>query len=188
LNHQIMHRLTEMLQKGGKSAVAPILTEEYDAFRSSKYTFSSTWSERHVAYAAGLGHFGLNGYLITPLGVNVRIGSMVTNLPLEPTPRRKDSHRAPCLENGGEGCGICIGKCPVRAISGNVYDKSRCYEKRRMIRQRFLEDYSREERMVPVQIVKSGKRKYGYSLGCALCQCGVPCEGLDPYDVQERDT
>jgi len=186
LNHQIMLSLTEMVRKGGHAAVAPILTSEYDAFRSSKHTFAASWSERHVAYIAGLGRFGLNGCLITPLGVNVRIGSIVTNLPLEPTPRGHGSHRAPCLENGSEECGLCISKCPVQAISGDGYDKSKCYEKRQAVRKRFLEQYASEEHMVPVEIVKSGKRKYSLSLGCALCQCGVPCEGVDPYNEEWR--
>ena len=36
------------------------------------------------------------------------------------------------------------------------------------------------------KITKSGKREYSYSLGCALCQCGVPCEGVDPYNEEWR--
>lgn len=62
---------------------------EYDAFRSPEFTFSSSWSERHVAYAAGLGNFGLNGCLITSLGTSVRFASLVTSLPLEVTVEKR---------------------------------------------------------------------------------------------------
>jgi len=183
LNYAVRRRLTEVLRKEGKVAVAPVLTEEYDAFRSRGQTFTSTWSERHIAYAAGLGRFGLNGCLITASGANVRLGSVVTNLPLEPTPREKESFRAPCLELKGEGCGRCIERCPVGAISREGLDKSKCYIWRKTIRERYLDAYSREAHMLPAPVVKSGKRKDGYSLGCALCQCGVPCEGCNPYAV-----
>jgi hypothetical protein len=40
--------------------------------------------------------------------------------------------------------------------------------------------------MFPSLIVKGGKREEGYSLGCALCQCDVPCEGADPYVIESK--
>jgi len=36
---------------------------------------ASSWSERHAAYAAGLGTFSLNDALITPKGIAHRLGS-----------------------------------------------------------------------------------------------------------------
>jgi len=190
LNYVLRHRLTLILKESGWAAVAPLLEAEYDAFRSSRHTFTSSWSERHVAYAAGLGQFGLSGCLITSLGVNVRIGSLVTNLPLEPTPRPYRTHRAPCLELGGKGCGACIERCPVGAISKDGLDKSKCYAMRDAVRERCMDSYTRDLHMLRVPIVKSGKRQHGYSLGCALCQCGVPCEGCFPWaapDGSEAD-
>ncbi len=177
LNHEVRRHLAEMLRGHGYAAVAPVLTEGYDAHRSPEHTFSSSWSERHVAYAAGLGRFGLNGCLITPLGASVRLGSIVTNLPLEPARRASEDYRARCLQTGGRVCGGCIDRCPVGAISENGLDKSKCYGMRQAVRERFMEAYTRTLHMLPAPVVKSGKREDGYSLGCALCRCGVPCEG-----------
>jgi epoxyqueuosine reductase QueG len=180
LNVEVRRRFTEMLHKDGWLAVAPALMEGYDAFRSSEHTFTSTWSERHAAYAAGLGKFGLSGCLITPVGVSVRLGSIVTNMPLDVMPRGCGDYRAPCLALNGAGCARCIERCPAGAISATGLDKSKCYAMRQAVRARHMNEYSRTLRMLPAPIVKSGKRTSGYSLGCALCQCGVPCEGRIP--------
>jgi epoxyqueuosine reductase len=179
LNWKISRRLTAILQKRGFAAVAPRLTGEYDTFRSLEHTFSSSWSERHIAYAAGLGLFGLNGCLITPRGAMVRLGSLVTNLPVCVTPRNASDHRAPCLRDGGNTCGLCLERCPADALAGSGLDKSKCYARRQAIRQRFLDAYSIQFRMLPAPIVKSGRRELGLSLGCALCASGVPCEASD---------
>ena len=190
LNLEVRRRLVELLHRDGWAAAAPVLTENYDAFRSPEHTFSSSWSERHAAYAAGLGQFGLHGCLITPAGANVRLGSVVTNMPLDVTPRGFEDHRAPCLALKGAGCGRCIEKCPVGAISASGLDKSKCYAMRQAVRERHMDEYGRTLHMLPALIVKSGKRTSGYSLGCALCQCAVPCEaGIPaiPFKQQAAD-
>jgi len=176
LIHEVLIRLIGIIQDREFRAVAPAQVEGYDAFRDPQQTFSSSWSERHAAYAAGLGRFGLNGCLITPLGSSVRLASIVTDLPLEVTVKKRESYQAPCLEDGGAECGICVQRCPVQAISGNGLDKSRCYERREVIRGNFLEPYRGKFRLRPSPIVKGGKRETGFSLGCALCLSGVPCE------------
>jgi epoxyqueuosine reductase QueG len=109
-------RLSEQFHKRGIAAVSPILTTEYDTFRTPEFIFSSTWSERHVAYAAGLGCFGLNKALITSLGINVRIGSIITNMPIETSSQINEDYRAVCLKDGGDSCGLCFDRCPVGAI------------------------------------------------------------------------
>ena len=58
----------------------------------------ANWSERHVAFAAGLGTFSLHEALITQAGCNVRIGSVVTDAPLEVTLRASDDPYANCLQ------------------------------------------------------------------------------------------
>lgn len=184
LIHQTLARTVQKLNDRGYAALAPAQTEEYDAFRSSEFTFSSSWSERHVAYASGLGQFGLNGCLITPLGTNVRFASLVTSLPLEATIEQRPGHRAPCLEDGGESCGLCLTRCPVMAISRDGLDKSRCYDRRCAIRGRFLASYSRKFSLRPSPIVKNGRREDGFSLGCALCMAAVPCESAPFSDVK----
>lgn len=173
---QTLILITRILWARGCAAAAPAQTEGYDAFRSPEHTFSSSWSERHVAYAAGLGQFGLNGCLMTVLGTNVRFASLVTSLPLEVTVERRPDYRAPCLEDGGESCGLCLERCPVKAISRNGLDKSKCFDRRLTIREKFLATYSQELHLLPSPIVKNGRRKSGFSLGCALCMSAVPCE------------
>jgi epoxyqueuosine reductase len=179
-------RLSEQLHKRGILAASPILTNEYDTFRMPKFTFSSTWSERHVAYVAGLGHFGLNEALITPLGINVRIGSIITNMPLEFSFRKHEDYRALCLKDGGDSCGLCMKRCPVGAISKSGLDKSKCHTHRKAIRNEYLERYEQELQMLPSPIPISGQKRNRYSLGCALCQCGVPCEGVNPFLYSNR--
>jgi epoxyqueuosine reductase QueG len=181
LIYQVSLRLTALFRREGIEAVAPSVTEEYDAFRIPDLKFSSTWSERHVAFAAGLGRFGLNASLITPLGSNVRFGSIITNLKLVPAMVDGRSYRASCLESEGEDCAACVERCPVGALSGEGLNKFKCNTMRNAVRRRHLSQYAQEMNMISSPVVKHGVRKDGYSLGCALCQCGVPCEGLDPF-------
>ena len=180
LNWQLRGRLVDHVRQNGYAAISPALTEEYDAFRSAEYTFSSTWSERHVAFASGLGLFGLNGLLITRRGTMVRLGSLVTNLPLPLPPRGDSEHRAPCLQDGGRRCGLCLDRCPVGAISSAGLDKTRCYARRKTIRETLLQHHVRTFHMIASPIIKSGQREPGFSLGCALCAAGVPCETSTP--------
>jgi epoxyqueuosine reductase len=180
LIYEVALELVKILENHGKTAFVPGLDGGYDAFRSEQYTFASTWSERHVAFAAGLGHFGLNGSLITSAGANVRFGSIITNLHLEPTKTGTDGYMAECLKNKGASCNKCISKCPVNAISSNGINKEICYLRKKSIEKRFMDNYTNNMKMYPHPLIKSGKRSKGYSLGCALCQTGVPCEGEYP--------
>ena len=120
------------------------------------------------------------GALITPVGANVRLGTVVTNVPVEPTPRPNDGWRAPCLADGGAHCGACIARCPVGAISSDGLDKAKCNEMRLTVRRECMDTYVETLHMLKAPVTKSGSTSAGYSLGCALCQCGVPCEGSIP--------
>jgi len=186
LSQIVRRRLVGLLRAGGWAAAAPVLSGSYDAFRSPEHVFSSTWSERHAAFAAGLGQFGLNRALITARGSFVRIASVVTDLDVAPTPRPYDDYAAPCLASRGEVCGRCMDRCPAGAISAAGMDKSACYAMRNAVRARSLEGYVREMRMLRAEVVKSGRREAGYSLGCALCMCGVPCAARDPFTTTAR--
>ena len=168
--------LATLLETRGVAEVVPAALDAYTAYRCPTHQFSSTWSERHVAFAAGLGRFGLSNALLTPVGSNVRLGSIVVNLPLSVTVRAEGDHRAPCLAAGGKTCGRCMTRCPAGAISAAGMDKAKCYLMRERIREKCLKSYASEMHMISATIATSGHRKSGYSLGCALCQCGVPCE------------
>lgn len=180
LMERMGRRLAEVLESRGLAAVVSASLEAYTAYRCPTHQFSSTWSERHVAYAAGLGRFGLSHALLTPVGSNVRLGSIVVNLPLPVTPRAGNDHRAPCLASGGKTCGRCMARCPAGAISAAGMDKAKCYQMRGRIRGKCLATYAGEMHMLSATVATSGRRKSGYSLGCALCQCGVPCERVWP--------
>jgi len=182
LNDDLRREVVRLLQGDGRSAIAPPHTAEYRALRAPDHVFTSTWSERHVAFAAGLGRFGLNGGLITRAGQCVRLGSVVTDAPLEPSRRPGASHKAPCLDNGGDRCGRCATRCPAGAITPHGLDKEKCYAMRNAIRERALLDYTRSLRLRPLMIVKGDCRETGHSLGCALCMCGVPCEDSWPWE------
>jgi len=129
---------------------------------SPRYVYASTWSERHAAYACGLGTFGLCDGLITPLGKAVRVGSVVARLEVPPTPRPYSDHRAYCLFFAQGTCGECIARCPAGAISEAGHDKVKCRDHLNRTRAFVGEHYGFD----------------GY--GCGLCQTGVPCESGVP--------
>ncbi len=157
-NDELRRSVESYIRSNGGAAIAPATSPMFRAVRNAPHGSSSTWSERHAMYAAGLGTFGLCDGFLTPLGKAMRCGSVVTNLPIPTTPRRFPSHTAACpfLERGQ--CGECISRCPARAISSNGHDKNAC------------ERYQNE-------VLRPLRDSYGVSnTGCGLCQTGVPCE------------
>ena len=67
-NNTVRAQVEDLLLQAGFAAVAPVLSPFWKRATSSNYGFASTWSERHAAYAAGLGTFGLCDGLITARG------------------------------------------------------------------------------------------------------------------------
>ena len=84
----------------------------------------SDWSHRHAAYAAGLGTFGLHNLLITEAGCCGRLGSVITDLALEPTPRPTGEY---CLRKAGFECQACADHCTFDALKIDRYDRFACY-------------------------------------------------------------
>ncbi|MEJ2282733.1 MAG: epoxyqueuosine reductase [Desulfobacterales bacterium] len=165
VNVKLRNRVVDLLQKEGHEAVAPMLAPAWERKQSDPYVFSSTWSERHAAYAAGLGTFGLCDGLITPRGKAMRTGSVVARIHIPPTPRPYTNHQAYCLFYSRGICGKCIKRCPVGALSENGHDKVKCLQHLKPA----TEEY-----------VKANYHFDGY--GCGLCQVGVPCESRIPVD------
>jgi epoxyqueuosine reductase len=123
---------------------------------------SSNWSERHIAYAAGLGTFGLSDGFISPLGMAIRCGSVVTNMPIPASSKPYKNHVSNCLYLDEGTCGECITRCPAGAISAAGHDKQKCLE------------YTGET-------LSYIKMRHGlYITGCGLCQTAVPCEAEIP--------
>jgi epoxyqueuosine reductase len=149
------------LKKAGALAVAPHLEP---TFAADFNIYTSNWSERHIAYAAGLGTFSLNKGLITAKGMAGRFGSVVTDLALEPTPITAHTPFENCPHAREGKCGACIKRCPVGAITADGKNKYLCHQ----------------------YIFMTNPRKdladiyaYPYS-SCGKCQTKVPCEHKIP--------
>ena len=165
----IMLRMTrgleEALRKLGHAAVGPAQSPEVAKLASPH--LSTCWSQRHVAFVAGLGTFGISGGLITVRGIAHRLGSVVTDAAIAPTPRPYgDDPFAWCLKSARNTCGACIKRCPVGSIGLSVHERNKdaCANHRETVR------------------AAAGDR-YGWKsnhYGCALCQTNVPCETCNP--------
>ena len=162
-NVKLRLHLIKTLSDAGFEAVAPILSPSWEMKVSERCGLASTWSERHAAYASGLGTFGLCDGLITPLGKAVRCGSVIARIPITPTERPYEDHHAYCLYFSKGTCGKCIDRCPVGAITKKGHDKGKC------------------QQYVDVETRKFINAHFGFdAYGCGLCQVGVPCESRIP--------
>ena len=146
--------VVDLLKKEGYSALAPMTDPRFlrgnpvidDKTKDGFY--SSNWSERHVAYAAGLGTFGLSKSLITLKGTAGRYLSIITTAFFEPDKRPYSDIYEYC-----NFCGTCASNCPTEAISREGKKHYPCSE--------FLD---------------ITKEKYKPYYGCGKCQVKVPCE------------
>ncbi len=159
LNKLCIYLQKELINAGYNSLV-PSLDERFWSKTESNHdaphgdvSFTSTWSERHVAFVCGLGTFGLSKGLITTKGIAGRFGSILTELYIEPDQRKYENFTEYCSM-----CGTCIKKCPVNAISLEE-------GKNHAICSAFLD-----------KTAEKFKPRYG----CGKCQIGVPCEGRVP--------
>jgi len=150
--------IQKLLEKAGYKSIAPSFDVRFksgdsrDKSGDASNKFTSNWSERHIAYACGLGTFGLSKGLITEKGVCGRFGSIVTELDLPKDVRKYKGIYEYCTM-----CKKCISNCPPRAISDNGKEHLPCSD--------FID-------------VTFGKHKPRY--GCGKCQVGVPCMSTAP--------
>ena len=160
LINEFCAHLRDELVSAGYPSVAPSLDDRFwsrgQGVTDGSATFTSNWSERHVAFACGLGTFGLSKGLITRKGIAGRFASIVTALDLGADAREYTSVYEYCSS-----CGDCIRQCPVGAIS---FDRGKdhvvCSEFPDEIRQKFAPRY-----------------------GCGKCQVAVACEFGTPNDL-----
>ncbi|MDI7260860.1 MAG: epoxyqueuosine reductase [Thermodesulfobacteriota bacterium] len=160
-NGALRRHVVGFLEDLGFVAVAPLLMPTFRYFRDEKVGWVSPWSERHVAYTCGLGTFSLSDGLITPKGMAVRIGSVVTLLKLTPSEKKYGYHKENCLLFRNEKCGKCIPRCPAGAITEEGHNKDKCHE------------------YINSDPLKAKRLEYGIhnaSSSCGLCQTRVPCE------------
>ena len=167
-NEKLRAHMTKLLKNVGIDAVAPMSLPSFSWLHSARFGHVSHWSERHIAYACGLGTFGLCEGLITPVGKAVRIGSVVLRGQVNPTPRPYTRYDEYCLLKVKKTCGACIKRCPVGALSEQGHDKPLC------------DVYLKKDSAQYVQ------EHYGFKgFGCGLCQTGVPCSSGIPEGLSK---
>jgi len=173
-NFRLQRHLVALLEGLGYCCVAPEL-EKWWKTSDLPNGLASNWSQRHIAYAARLGTFGLSDGFITPKGVAIRVGSVVCDAELTPSPRPYAHHQANCLYYREGSCGRCIQRCPAGAISTEGHDKIRC----------------REYVNTQIEMLRGAGRAAGYIgsyAGCGLCQTKVPCEGRIPPSLRSKQS
>ncbi|MCR4712693.1 MAG: 4Fe-4S binding protein [Clostridia bacterium] len=121
--------------------------------------YGSAWSERHAAYVAGLGTFGISRGLITRKGMAGRYGSILISEKLAPDDRPYSGIYDYCIR-----CGACIRHCPAGAIS--------------------LAE-GKDQRLCSA-FVHASRERYRPRYGCGKCQVGVPCEARNPAELSKR--
>ena len=167
VNRRLRHDVTAALLARGAAAVAPADCPAHTVADRPATGLPANWSERHTAFVAGLGTFGLSGGLITARGIAHRLGSVVTDLPLPATERPYgDDPFALCLRTARGTCGACIDRCPAGSIGErpDQRDKTACRDwAYRVVAQR-------------------GRSRFDWdgTYGCGLCQTAVPCESCNP--------
>ncbi len=156
-----LDNMTKYIRDGlidaGYKCVAAALDDRYRSSyvknEQDNKDYSGNWSERHVAYVAGLGTFGLSKGLITKQGVAGRFLSVITDMEAEPTPRDYSGIYDYCNM-----CGKCIRNCPANAIS-----------------------FEQGKKHVPCHAFLNNvfsKKRPRYS--CGKCQVAVPCMNTAP--------
>lgn len=113
----------------------------------------SPWSHRHIAFAAGMGTFGLNNMLITKAGCCGRYCSVVTELPVEPDKILEGEN---CLYKKNGTCKKCVEHCFQGALTTEGFDRFKCFE-----------------------ACLRNEKLYGHEV-CGKCVTEIPCAFIAP--------
>ena len=142
----------------GHKAITPYLDEKlvsrvgFDPTPETAHLpqYSSTWSERHVGVAAGLGTFGLSTNFISKAGSTVRLISVVTDWDIEPDAPDYDDWLGYCNR-----CGVCVRRCPAQA---------------------HYADKPGKDHQLCSMYIRKVSAAHSPRYGCGKCQTGTPCE------------
>lgn len=154
---EINHFLERWFEYQGVKALSPYASDQFryvfeagscDQIEDKSLSFTSNWSERHVAYVCGMGTFGLSKGLITERGVAGRFGSVIVDACLPITPRSYSDLYEYCTM-----CGACM-RCPGGAIT--------------------LE--GGKSHIACSSYVNKMRELYAPRFGCGKCQVKVPCQ------------
>lgn len=167
----LSRHLISVIEQRGCRAVAPEIVKNFE-YKIAGTDIVSNWSQRHVAYAAGLGTFSLNDGFITPRGIAMRLGSIVTDLDLPVSGRPYADRRSNCLFFRNGSCGRCMKRCPAGAITEHGHDKNKCVAYLYKGSKDLLKQMGRFEGFI------------GVYPACGLCQNKVPCESMIPPDMR----
>lgn len=155
--------LRDRLAGQGVGLVHPMTDSLYERMTNDRGLKISNWSERHVAYACGLGCFGLHGGLITAAGSAGRLVSFLIGAGFDRYAEFPEDPFCHCLLLSEGTCGACIERCPVGAISGRGCDVLLC---RQYV-------HSMHELVPEAQ-------RHGATQACGFCMTGVPCASSLP--------
>lgn len=108
----VRRALIRFAERRGGAGLAPNIDPRYDSDGWKPF-----WSERHVAFAAGLGTFGLHQNFITEKGALGRLCSVITTLKLKPTRRKYTDVYGYCLYGFDGSCLACVKRCPTGAVT-----------------------------------------------------------------------
>ncbi|SFL51627.1 epoxyqueuosine reductase [Pelosinus propionicus] len=147
-NNSLSNYLVAFLENAGIKAVVPVMDPRFSVVNRR-----SNWSERHIAFIAGLGTFSLNRSLITARGSAGRIGSIIVDAAIDATERQYTEFDEHCTK-----CGACILRCPPFAINEQGKDNAVCSDYLGRVLARYRPRY-----------------------GCGKCQTAVPCEACIPH-------
>lgn len=138
--------VTQIEKLGGLAAVPT-------AVGMIKDIIMSNWSQRHLAYAAGLGTFGINNMLISDAGCCGRYNSIVANIPVDPGHHVTQEN---CLYKSKGICKKCVKNCFSGALTIERFDRHLCYN-----------------------TCLKNKEKYGADV-CGKCDTDIPCAFIAP--------
>ena len=127
-------------------------------------SLTARWSHKHLAHIAGLGRFGINAQMITPLGCAGRLGSLVTEAALGNHPLVVNENL--CLHRAGGECLKCRDNCPVQAVTLEGVHRQTCNQRLQVNRKQLAAKGMAEDLEV-----------------CAKCVAGMPCSLQSPVPV-----
>lgn len=118
LMDQTALKVSNYIQRKGFSAI-PIPASQIVDWQQQK----GHLSHKYIGKLAGLGWLGRNNLLVNErLGAQFRLGTILTDMPLEPDKP---------VEPGCASCKLCLENCPAGAIkeSAEDFEQLKCFEK-----------------------------------------------------------